>query len=793
MTQNQSSSQNSNPITKRVIYFIILLSMLVHISTLYLSKYYYPLFAWENIAFHSAVEVAGSFISFFVAYLLIALERKKQGTSFNIIIAAALVGMGVLDGIHALIQPGQLFVWLHSIATFWGGCLFSLVFFSNKLRGRISTRLPLRVFVFSFCFCILSIYYADFIPVMANQDGFTVVAKLLNMCGGIALLFVSVRLYLAFKQSKKTDDLLFVLHCCMFGLAATMFEHSKLWDLTWWGWHILRFVAYGVALWFALSSDLIAQLITIETKEALDIKVKDKESELKIVNFSLQSSEIQKGTILNSINDAVVISNEKGEISLFNLAAERMFGYSQDQMIGHSVEKLMPKSVADVDDCYMEKNLKNERNQITDNNRQLTAQHKNKIKFPIEITITPMFIDDTQHIVALIRDITQRKEDENTLYKAKMASEKASEAKSFFLANMSHEIRTPMNGIYGTLHLLNKEPLSLQGKNLIEIAEYSCKNLLTIINDILDFSKIEAGKLEIESVNFSVEKITSSISSGMLTTAKNKKIDFNVVNNINHDAWVGDPVRIGQILTNLLSNAIKFTKHGKVTLLFSQCETDDKQEALLIEVIDTGIGMDEEGLKKLFIRFVQADGSTVRKFGGTGLGMSIVESLVKMMKGKISAKSIIDEGTSISVMLPLSRASADYSNKSDKDLSIEIPDFSNTYILIAEDNRVNQVIIKANLSPTKAKLKIVSNGEEAIEEALHERPDIILMDIQMPIMDGICACKQILKKMESLPIIALTANVMSDDITKYREVGFVEYIAKPFEVNDLFEKIKKHI
>ena len=783
MTQNESSSQNSNPITKKVIYFTILLSTIVHIFTLYLSKYHYPLFVWENVAFHSAVEVSGSFISFFVAYLLIALERKKQGTSFNIIIAASLVGMGVLDGIHALIQPGQLFVWLHSMATFWGGCLFSLVFLPNKLRDRISTNFPLHVFLFSLCFCMLSILFADFIPVMANQEGFTLVAKLLNMCGGIVLLLVSVRLYLVFKQSKKTDDLLFVLHCCMFGLAATMFEHSALWDLTWWGWHILRLVAYGVALWFALSSDLIAQLISIEAKE----------SELKTVSFSLQSSEIQKGTILNSINDAVVISDEKGEISLFNLAAEKMFGYSQEQMVGHSVEELMPKSIADIHGGYMAKYSNNEPTQLVGNNRQLTAQHKNKNTFPIEITITPMFIDHTRQMVAFIRDITQRKEDENTLNEAKIASEKASEAKSFFLANMSHEIRTPMNGIYGTLQLLKKESLSSKGKDFIEIAEYSCKSLLTIINDILDFSKIEAGKLEIESVNFSIEKLINNISSEMLIAAQNKKIDFNVVNNVNHDNWVGDPVRIGQILINLLSNAIKFTKQGEVTLLLSQCETIKKEPALLIEVIDTGIGMDEDGLTKLFTRFVQADESTVRKFGGTGLGMSIVESLVNMMKGKISANSEIDKGTSISVILPLARASADYSNKADKELSIEMPDFSNKYILIAEDNRVNQIIVKANLSPTNAKLKIVANGEEAVREALLERPDIILMDIQMPVMDGICACKKILAQMESLPIIALTANVMSEDIAKYREVGFVEYIAKPFEVNDLFGKIKKHI
>lgn len=390
-------------------------------------------------------------------------------------------------------------------------------------------------------------------------------------------------------------------------------------------------------------------------------------------------------------------------------------------------------------------------------------------------------------VVGTHTNITKEKEVLRKIEEVSEKAEAASKAKSEFLANMSHEIRTPMNGIYGTLHLLKGEQLSQKGRGFIKKAEYSCQNLLTIINDILDFSKIEAGHLNIENTPFNFKDVIQKVSSDMLPLAIDKDISFEVNNSLTHDKWMGDSVRVGQVMLNLLSNAIKFTEQGKVTLSLSL-----KQQAsshnILIEIVDTGIGMDKKTLDKLFLRFSQADDSVTRKYGGTGLGMSITQSLVHLMEGQISVDSAIDRGTTIQVMLPLEKA------QSTVDDLLEAPesklDLTGKYILIAEDNTINQAIIEAILEPFNATLNIVGNGEEAVQSAFSKRPDLILMDIQMPVKDGITACQEILAHMNDIPIIALTANVMVQDIETYLKVGFVAHLGKPFEISLLKEKLK---
>ncbi|MCF2947859.1 ATP-binding protein [Paraglaciecola aquimarina] len=786
-------SKIANPFTQRIIYFVIFVSVLIHISTLYLGQSLYANFYWENIPFHSAVEVAGSFIAFFVAYLLVVLERKNQGTSFNIPIACAMVGMGVLDGMHALVLPGQVFVWLHSTATFLGGLLFSLIFLPIKIQKKLSSKTPFKVFIVSFFFCLVSLYFPEILPVMLNQNGFSLVAELLNIIGGVLLLIVAVKLFLTFRRSQKTDDLLFVLHCSMFGLAAIMFEQSTLWDLPWWGWHVLRLVAYGVALWFALSSDLISQVLSIKRENSLDIQIKERDSQLQSLQNSIENKEIHLGTILNSLNDAVVITNGKGKLSLFNLAAEKMFGYSQQQIIGQSVEQLMPSDAAAHHAGYMANYSANKGTHLMGKNRQLMAKRNDQSVFPVEITITPMFIKNEKHIVGLIRDITQRKQYEQDLQQAKLDAEQASKIKSLFLANMSHEIRTPMNGIFGTLQLLQNEPLSDKAYELLENAKYSCKNLSTIINDILDFSKIEAGKLEIQTANFNLAKLLQNLSSDLLPTALKKGIDFEISNQLKHDLWIGDSVRVSQILLNLISNAIKFTQQGKVIVCLSQNQSDNPNEPIIIEVVDTGIGMDEEGLASLFAKFKQADGSITRKFGGTGLGMSITQSLIHMMQGEIFVKSQIGEGTEVKVVLPLAKDHNELIEKDADAPSVLPKNYANKHILIAEDNEINQLVIQAMLESTNVKLTIVPNGKDAVKQALLQQPDLILMDIQMPVMDGINACKAILAELDSIPIIALTANVMSEDIATYKQSGFITYLAKPIEIDNLMTLLEQYL
>jgi len=285
-----------------------------------------------------------------------------------------------------------------------------------------------------------------------------------------------------------------------------------------------------------------------------------------------------------------------------------------------------------------------------------THLRKNGEEFPIEVTATyrNAYGSAPEHILAFITDISDRKRAEQEREAALKKAEEANRAKSDFLANMSHEIRTPMNGVFGTLQVLKRKSTDEQLRDLISHAELSCKNLLTIINDILDFSKIEAGKLTVESVPFDVCDVVQLVISeaGEIAGAKNLRLNLGYAPGF-VDGWLGDPVRVKQILLNLVSNAIKFTAQGEVTIEVSSSPN------LSFKVTDTGIGMTEQQLASVFKRFEQAEHSTTRKYGGTGLGLAITKTLVQLMGGNVQVSSTLGKGSTFWVELPLPKAAAE--------------------------------------------------------------------------------------------------------------------------------------
>ena len=370
----------------------------------------------------------------------------------------------------------------------------------------------------------------------------------------------------------------------------------------------------------------------------------------------------------------------------------------------------------------------------------------------------------------------------------KLNAESASRAKSDFVSNMSHEIRTPLNGIYGSLQLLKQEPLSDKGIELVDNAISSGQSLLVVINDVLDFSKIEAGKLSLDINPFDFVKLLKTTVENVEHIAKEKKIKFSYsIDNI-HPYWLGDDIRVKQILINLLSNAFKFTEKGEVSIICEERLISDVF-SISFQIADTGIGMSEKHQKTLFSRFEQQDTSITRKFGGTGLGLSIVQSLVHLMSGEITVNSQIGEGSTFSVLLPLEKSEPVEETVKE----IKAPDLTGKRILIVEDNRINQAIIKTMLSPCNAMIKIANNGIEAVEKHSEYKPNFIFMDIQMPILDGISACQQIREVDRITPIIALTANVMTNDVEQYLASGFNSHVPKPTEQSMLFQVLNEFI
>lgn len=371
---------------------------------------------------------------------------------------------------------------------------------------------------------------------------------------------------------------------------------------------------------------------------------------------------------------------------------------------------------------------------------------------------------------------------------AKLAAEEANHSKTMFLANMSHEIRTPMNGVLGTLQILQQMPQNAEAGDLLNKALFSSKTLLTIINDILDFSKIEAGKLEIESRPFSLANITDSIMLLLEPEAKHKGISLNLKRGYSyHNGWRGDAVRVKQILLNISSNAVKFTEKGEVTIEVNQHSSG----ALQFIVQDTGIGMSKVAIDKLFNRFEQADNSTTRKFGGTGLGMAITQSLIDIMNGKISVRSELDRGTEVTVELPLEQL--DVVENDNKPEQIKAPDLAGKVILLAEDNRINQTIFCSMMKPTNAEIVVAVNGQEAVNKTGKQKFDLVFMDIQMPIMDGVKACKIINDLYPGVPIVALTANVFEKEKNYYLENGFREHLGKPIDINEIYRSCSEFI
>lgn len=403
-------------------------------------------------------------------------------------------------------------------------------------------------------------------------------------------------------------------------------------------------------------------------------------------------------------------------------------------------------------------------------------------------------------IVGTSQDITQQKIVQAELMDAKQKAEAAADAKTDFLSNMSHEIRTPMNAILGFTDILFKEQnLSPVGNDNLKLIKYSADNLLVIINDILDFSKIESGKVTLERINFNPEKVLDNLLSTLKMKAEEKGIKLTgEVDSDVPSALIGDPYRINQIFINLTNNAIKFTDFGEAIIKIKLASKSEGKARLFFSVTDTGIGIPEDKMGTIFESFTQAQTDTTRLFGGTGLGLPITKRLIEMLGGEIKVKSTPKVGSEFYFELDFDLAKEE-TVKSVHSLPepSEVKDLKGAKILVAEDNAVNQMLIKQILGLWNVDLKIVGNGRLAAEAAATGEHELILMDLSMPEMTGYEATAAIRALEDSIikniPIVALTADVFQETKDRVMSSGFNNYVTKPFKSDVLYNTIVMHL
>ena len=397
----------------------------------------------------------------------------------------------------------------------------------------------------------------------------------------------------------------------------------------------------------------------------------------------------------------------------------------------------------------------------------------------------------TIKLLGAIQDITARKIAQQEVLKAKEEAETAAMARTLFLATMSHEMRTPMNAVIGLTNLLlANEPRADQIENLNTL-HFSAKHLLEIINDILDLNKIEAGKIEFESIDFNLKELVRNIRASLHQTATEKGIALKVFFDGDlPDLLTGDPVRLGQILTNLCNNAVKFTLEGTVTVMLSIVSQTNTDIKVKFEVIDTGIGIPADKLESVFDVFTQASTEITRKFGGTGLGLAITKRLVELQGGKIIIESQVDKGSTFSFDLTFKKSNTILSQKAEKGTAKAL---TGVRILLAEDNKINVMVARQFLKKWGVDFDVAENGAIAVQMVQQKNYDVVLMDLSMPEMDGYAATETIRsleeEKYKSIPIVALTASAMGDIKDKAFAAGMVDYISKPFDPDDLYQKL----
>ncbi|WP_310556926.1 ATP-binding protein [Flavobacterium sp.] len=508
-----------------------------------------------------------------------------------------------------------------------------------------------------------------------------------------------------------------------------------------------------------------------------------------MMNFE-NNSDTKFQSFLESVPDAIIIVNMEGNIQYSNTQTEVLFGYEKSEIIGNRIELLMPSRFKEAHQGHRQGYFANPKVRKMGEGMQLFAKHKDQTEFPVEISLSKLDTEEGFLVCASIRDVSNQKRIENELNEAIKKAENAVKSKQQFLSNMSHEIRTPMNAIIGFTKVILKTELTPKQKEYLSAIKMSGDTLIVLINDILDLAKVDAGKMVFEKEPFKLSLSISTMLHLFETKMQEKNLELIVKYDTNiPEVLVGDATRLHQIILNLVSNAVKFTAEGKITFSVRKLTEDAENITIEFSVADTGIGIEAKKIDNIFENFQQAHSQTSRIFGGTGLGLAIVKQLVEKQGGSIRVESQVDKGSTFSFVLCFKKANG--ATVLDHEI-IELVDnpTQDIKVLVVEDVELNQLLMRTLLDDFGFESDIAGNGKMAVEKLEKNSYDIILMDLQMPIMNGFQTTDYIRNTMKlQIPIIALTADVTTVDIEKCKAVGMNDYIAKPVDERKLYSKI----
>jgi PAS domain S-box-containing protein len=508
----------------------------------------------------------------------------------------------------------------------------------------------------------------------------------------------------------------------------------------------------------------------------------------KIAEFQSAQSSKRISYLLNSLKLGMVEYDLNGHIQYAHEKFYEIFDWPEGELKGKSISTLIDESK---EKDYLSKFL----GSFTSSDGLVlelplfTYDHK---PFWALCSIAPVFDLEGQRngMVMVVFDITNQKNLEAELRSERAKAEEALEIRKSIMANVSHELRTPLNAIVGMSSLLKDTPLNAEQSEYVDTLRNSSHGLLILINDILDVSKIESGALVLENTTFSIHQSIHLLRKGLNVKAQEKGIKLRLISDSDlHGYHLGDPTRLNQVITNLVGNAIKFTSEGTVDIILDLVKDQRTEQTIRIAIKDTGIGIPEDRIDSIFMKFSQADASTTRKYGGTGLGLNIANEIVNLMGGEIIVKSKVGEGSEFMFTITLPKAEAP---QVDEPTVIQNKSLQGFHILLVDDNNINLFLAQTILSKWHAEVTTATNGEEAIQAITRGNFDLVLMDLQMPILDGFEATRIIRDDFKNeTPIIAFTANALNSEKETCLSIGMNDYLTKPIQPDHLYSAILK--